>query len=137
VCTGPIDPARKLPIGAKCDPNAKTDICSGACVGITDGPTSTYGFCSGTCRLGEIGCGINPSTSGAHPAYCLFPADQASDFGDLGFCAQTCDCNEECSNPDFVCSPVDGLTMVAGHTGACGPKDATVDGGLGIACRDR
>jgi len=137
VCTGPISAARKLPIGAKCDPNAMTDICTGACVGVSDGPTSTFGFCSGTCRLGEIGCGLNPATAGARASYCLFPADQASDFGDLGFCAELCDCNDDCANPDFVCSPVQGLSMPAGHIGACGPPDASGDAGRGIACHDK
>jgi hypothetical protein len=137
VCTDPIDPARKLPIGAKCDPRAMTNLCSGACVGVSDGPTATIGFCSGTCRLSEIGCGISPSATGPKDAFCLFPADPRSDVGDLGFCAETCDCNDDCGSSDFVCAAVPGLSRVAGHVGACSPPDASADGGLGIPCRDQ
>jgi len=98
---------------------------------------STVGFCSGLCRLGEAGCGVNPSTTGKRDVYCLFPTDPAADFADLGFCTELCDCNEDCANPDFVCTPVQGLVKEAGRIGACGPKDASGDASMGIACHDR
>lgn len=137
VCTGPLAATRKLPIGAKCDPKAMNDICSGACVGVTDGATTSFGFCSGSCRLGEIGCGIDPATTGVRDSYCLFGADPAADFGDLGFCTELCDCNDDCASPDFVCSPVKDLFQEAGHAGACGPPDSSGDASMGIPCRDR
>ena len=63
------------------------------------------------------------------------PAPEGSDFGDLGFCAQLCDCNEDCANQDFVCLPVGGLDTVAGRAGACGPPTSASRNPVGIPCQ--
>jgi hypothetical protein len=135
-CVEALDPARKLPIGSKCDPKAKVDPCQGACVGFTvdadAGSTTTLGFCSGLCKLGEQnGCGFDPQAATVD-AFCLYQPSQASGFGDVGFCGQLCDCNDDCRNPDFICSGIDGLADLTGHDGVCGPSDGPRD--TGIAC---
>lgn len=135
VCVDKIDSSRKLPIGSKCDPNSDVDPCHGACVGILEGDASTtqVGFCSGYCKLGEQnGCGFDPSSTSVD-AFCLFGTSQLSDFADLGFCAQVCDCNDDCLNPDFVCSTVTGLSDIISRPGACGPPSKTQP--KGIACK--
>jgi hypothetical protein len=54
-------------------------------------------------------------------------------IGDLGSCAQLCDCNADCKNPDMVCSAwpsanAADLQKVFGKKGICGdPQDP--DGG--------
>jgi hypothetical protein len=136
-CRDRIEPGRTLPIGAKCDPDAAVDRCEGACVVMDDGPgTPATGFCSGYCSLGsELNCNVDPLSTDPVPAFCLYGASEGSDFGDLGFCGQLCDCNEDCSNLDFVCSPVAGLDRVAGRMGACGPPSTASGSPVGIPCR--
>jgi len=134
VCVDKLDPSRKLPIGAKCDPNADVDPCVGACVGIVEGDasTTTVGFCSGYCKLGEQnGCGFDPQATTVD-SFCLFGTSQFSDFADLGFCAQVCDCNDDCLNPDFICTTVNGLNDIISRPGACGPRSSSSE--KGIAC---
>src|SRR5262249_6391646 len=110
VCKDKLDAIRTLPAGSKCDPNANTDRCAGACVGIISGDASTtdIGFCSGFCKLGDQGCGFDPSSSDPVDSFCLFGTSMQSDLDDLGFCAQLCDCNDDCRDPDFVCNSVQG-----------------------------
>jgi hypothetical protein len=135
VCQSAIDPARKLPDGSKCNPDAMPDICHGACVGIVeDNGATSGGFCSGFCKLGEAGCGTGPTASAKPDAYCLFGTDPNADLDDLGFCAELCDCNADCKNPDFVCTMVPGLSMQAGRAGACGPANAGGMVSKGIPC---
>ena len=133
-CVDKIDPSRKLPIGTKCDPNADVDPCQGACVGIVtnDSGTADIGFCSGFCKLGEQnGCGFDPQAKTVD-AFCLYQTSQAADFGDLGFCGQVCDCNDDCLSPDFICTAVNGLSDLIGRGGACGPRQSASE--KGIAC---
>jgi hypothetical protein len=133
-CVDKIDPSRKLPIGSKCDPNSDVDPCQGACVGILEADSSTakIGFCSGYCKLGEQnGCGFNPQATTVD-SFCLFGTSGTSDFADLGFCTQVCDCNDDCLDPDFICSTVTGLSALIGRPGACGPKSSSSE--KGIAC---
>ncbi|HEX4337737.1 MAG TPA: hypothetical protein VH062_17610 [Polyangiaceae bacterium] len=137
ICTDPIDKARNLPSGAKCDPNAATDTCTGACIGVQEGDAAvaSIGFCSGFCKLGEVGCGVDPTSKDPVESYCLFGTDANSDAGDLGFCAELCDCNDDCKDPDFICSTVTGLSAQVGRLGACGPKSgAPTTQPNGVAC---
>jgi hypothetical protein len=137
VCKDKLDPVRTLPSGAKCDPNASVDRCAGTCVGVVAGDASTtdIGFCSGFCKLGDQGCGFDPTSTSAVDSFCLFGTSQQSDADDLGFCAQLCDCNDECRNPDFICTTVQGLSTQTGRTGACSPKDSGPGGDTkGIPC---
>jgi hypothetical protein len=139
-CTGGIAATRKLPLGTKCDPNVDpaNDTCEGACVGVldTNATTTMVGFCSGFCTLGEIGCGVDPNSTAPLSALCLFGTDTQSDVGDLGFCAELCDCNDDCTNKDFLCTEVMGLQAQLGRVGACGPpSSAPADAAAGIACK--
>ncbi len=126
------------PVGTACDPNATTNACLGPCLGFTsdDGGSSNLGFCSGLCTIGEVGCGVDPTSKGQVGSMCLFAPSQSNDLGDLGFCAQLCDCNDECLDRDFICSAVMGLSGQVGRAGACGPValDASGRPEKGIAC---
>jgi len=126
ICVDSIPAAKNLPLGSKCDPNADSDPCQGTCIGISDGDSSatpSVGFCSGLCKLGEIACGVDPSSKAAIQADCLFGPDQNADLGDLGFCAQLCDCNDDCKDPDFICSTLPTqLSSQLGRAGGCNPK---------------
>jgi hypothetical protein len=136
LCVDSLGPGRSLPIGAKCDPNASSDPCEGVCVGIDDGQVPlTVGFCSGYCRLGDrLGCGVDPLSTGPVAAACLLGTTLDSDYGDLGFCSQLCDCNNDCTDPDFVCDPVVGLQALSGRVGACTSATAVNGDPTGIAC---
>lgn len=137
-CTDPISASRNLPLGSKCDPTqGAVDTCHAACVGVLEGDSSTtmIGFCSGSCKLGEVGCGVDPTSKAPTDAYCLFPAENQGDSGDLGFCAELCDCNDDCKNSDFLCNTVTGLKAQIGRVGACGPKSsASASEPNGIPC---
>jgi hypothetical protein len=95
---------------------------------VEDNGTTSGGFCSGFCKLGEPGCGNIPTSSAKPQAYCLFGTDMNADRDDLGFCAELCDCNSDCKNPDFICTTVMGLAAQIGRAGACGPKNTGTGG---------
>jgi hypothetical protein len=138
-CVDTIDPARKLPLGSKCDPHAQTDTCSGICIGISSadsGALAGVGFCSGLCKIGEIACGMDPNSKAPISADCLFQPGMNNDLGDLGFCGQLCDCNDDCKNPDFICSSLPTqLQSQLGRKGACNTKEAANSGEPnGIKC---
>jgi hypothetical protein len=138
-CVDSIPAARNLPTGSKCDPRSDNDPCQGRCIGVSSsdsGALSSVGFCSGLCKIGEIACGVDPSSKSPIGADCLFAPDQNADLGDLGFCAQLCDCNDDCKNPDFICSSLPSqLVSQIGRKGACNPKEGANSGEPnGIKC---
>lgn len=138
-CVDSIPATRKLPIGSKCDPQATDDTCEGRCIGVSNsdsGANASVGFCSGLCQIGQIACGVDLSSKDPIPADCLFGPDQNADVGDLGFCAQLCDCNGDCNDPDFICSSLpSSLAPQLGRKGVCNPKEGANAGEPnGIAC---
>lgn len=124
VCVDAEDRQQGSPIGAEC--NLDED-CAGICLPLTD----TSSVCSGICSMGVAGCGAEPGTS-ALDAFCLL-SPQAHDEGDLGYCSQLCDCNEDCLHPDMICEAVGGLDRAAGRLGFCFPREFS-DDGIGIPC---
>jgi hypothetical protein len=139
ICVDSIPAGRNLPLGSMCDPQLNDDPCQGRCIGISandSGPLASQGFCSGLCKIGEIACGVDPTSKNPIAADCLFAPDMNADLGDLGFCAQLCDCNADCKNPDFICSSLPSqLVSQIGRKGACNPKAGANPGEAnGIAC---
>jgi MYXO-CTERM domain-containing protein len=120
LCTKSL--AGTLPLGSPCDPTDQVSDCVGICVPLGDGaPTKDSSFCSMNCALGrEDACGKNSTTPGVTLAQCVFGFDSSERTGDVGDCGQVCDCDSDCVNPAFVCSP--NNTRVTGHAGVCVPR---------------
>ena len=126
-----------LPIGSACDPSASVSMCKGDCQTLGNGvATRDNSFCSSTCILGgKGGCGQPLNGSGPPSAACVFSFAGSEGDGDLGECAELCDCDSDCGNSGFVCHD-NAIAAKAGRTGACVPK-LTFDGVTkGHACRD-
>ena len=129
ICVDPVDRPGTLPIGAVCDEN--DDQCAGFCVAPGD---ETIGTCTGLCRLGSVGCGVDSSNlSDPLDAFCLFgPAD--AELGDLGVCGQLCNCDSDCLEPGTICSAfgaTSGIRTLTLRDGFCTTPD-TDGGGGGI-----
>ncbi len=91
-----------------CNPASTADppeCAGGICFETYDNPE--VGTCSGLCNLGNpFSCGY--TGDGPADSACLFgtilSGDQA-EIGDLGYCGQLCDCNDDCSAQGEVCRP--------------------------------
>ena len=117
-----------LEVGSACAPDAMPDPCAGTCIGDSDG---TFSLCSGICAFGVLGgCGWNGE--GKADAACLFVpryVKEAPDSGDLGYCGQLCDCNDDCRNPTAKCLSFAAIRLSAfetayGRKGYCGTAGA-------------
>jgi hypothetical protein len=122
-----------LPVGSACTPakagSTAADPCSGMCIGDSAG---TFSLCSGICTFGVLGgCGWNGT--GKADAGCLFVpryVKGAPDAGDLGYCGQLCDCNDDCLNPTAKCLSFAAVGLsdyetAYGRKGYCGTADPT------------
>jgi len=98
--------------GKSCEPDAEDPGCSGVCVALEDG----FGVCSHRCRYGAT----EPCAGSDSSTFCAYPAE-GSDFGDVGYCAELCDCQRECSHGDAVCDPFgsETVSMLLGAAGVC------------------
>ncbi len=121
-------------IGAACDPTGTTNTCDGACLTVGAGtPSSANSACTRVCSLGATtACG--PATSMQPTATCIPLIDQNEGMGDVGACAELCNCDADCQNPDFVCHPLPA-SLGYGMAGGCAPKlDASNAAVEGISC---
>lgn len=104
------------PLGTACDPTADEDSCSGFCQRVNDVP-NLQGMCAEICSF------LSPCAwEGDEPGgVCLFSTaiNEDPDIGDLGFCAQMCDCSDDCRTPGFGCVPIDGLQAAFDRPGLC------------------
>ncbi|HLV23021.1 MAG TPA: hypothetical protein VKZ49_19160, partial [Polyangiaceae bacterium] len=89
------------PLGAVCDATAATDECEqGVCLPLSSAEP-TNGVCTMACRPATLPqCGWSGPPDDVS-GICLSTADEGP--ADLGICGATCNCNEECAHPDFVC----------------------------------
>jgi hypothetical protein len=119
----------EVAFGTNCDPDAST--CDGVCLTLSTG----YSVCSHRCRFGSAEeCGSS-SASGL-TAVCAFAAPDGG-LGDLGYCAELCDCDDDCSHKDFVCEafPNASLRTDLGHQGICtAPVDSIGETHEGTVC---
>lgn len=129
-----------LPIGSACDKDATDDPCIGFCIGVTgiaDADVSNFGFCSGACALGDPTLGCGNDLSAAPKNLCIYASSSNAGVGDVGLCAQACDCNDDCLNKDMICDPFGSanLEQITQHAGACSvPYDSTGKPLPGIPC---
>jgi hypothetical protein len=110
-----------LPPGSACDPEA--DECrNGLCWELPTAPGAPGASCLGTCTLGTIGCGHDPASAAPLSFACLFAWAAGSVAGDLGLCAELCDCADACTHPNFTCTPLpEGARSKFGRDGYCRP----------------
>jgi hypothetical protein len=128
-----------LPNGAACvQPAAGSpDPCRGVCIGLTSGSGPAEAFvCADKCELLVTpNCGwAGPASGTAANDFCLFASGVIIDpgAGDLGSCANLCNCDGDCRNPALVCAPFDNaqLEQALRRRGYCTlPSDAP-----GIPC---
>ncbi len=99
-------PSAGTALGSKCDPQAMTNTCAGFCVGISGGAS----MCTSPCAMGgEV---PNPDECGG-AGVCIY-SPSGTGVGDLGYCAQTCEKQDQCQTPTFFCFDI-GLPTA----GAC------------------
>lgn len=97
-------------LGQPCSPDAG---CAGICVRLND----SVGICSHRCVYGSA---TSCAGAGGSPGLCALMAPGGA-FGDVGYCAELCDCNAECAHPDVHCDPFSTQTVrdLTGHAGVC------------------
>lgn len=94
-------------------------VCDGQCVTL-NGSSSV---CSRRCVFGNTSeCA--PASGGQRRGACAFVTPGGS-IGDLGYCAELCDCKDDCIDPTFTCDAFDdkNLENAFGRKGACTPPD--------------
>jgi len=102
------------PIGASCDLAAPA--CRGGCIDHGSG----YTECSGVCSLHTPGCGQDTVKGPPYDYWCLLDPSNRGGKGDLGYCTQLCDCDDDCGRADAVCQPDDTLKGDSRRKGVCG-----------------
>jgi hypothetical protein len=116
-------------VGSACDASVTNSTeCSGLCIGDSAG---TFSLCSGFCTFGvQGGCGWNGV--GPADAGCMFVPRyvQTPGAGDVGYCGQLCDCNDDCLNPtakclSFTAIGLDDFATFYARKGYCGTPDFT------------
>jgi hypothetical protein len=128
-------PAAGQALGSACDPAAVADPCHGFCspTGLT-GAGESIGSCMELCSFGSQ-CAFSGATAAGA---CVLVLDPAESIGDLGFCAQVCNCTTDCGASGYSC--IDwgsaNLRTAFGSNGFCfqaGMGDAVLDcdGGTG------
>ncbi len=91
--------------------------CSGVCLSLADG----YSVCTHRCAYGNLSdCSVKDSDPTT--AVCAY-SGMSSGLGDLGYCAQLCNCNDQCSAAGFICSAFGDTALVQqlGAVGICAP----------------
>jgi hypothetical protein len=128
--------ARGSPSGTACDPDAEDPGCQGLCLTVDD-----VSACTSRCIYGSANdCGNREL---GLPGLCFIPEGEGS-IGDVGFCSQLCDCNQQCFHTGMICDPFmdPPLEELLQAKGVCLPSarapDAGADGGgatvEGIQC---
>jgi hypothetical protein len=113
-CTSPLGNA---PTGTMCTPGLPQQPCTGACVPIQVGTSST-GMCSDNCTVGAAAACKSLST---FDAYCgLLPP--GAGVGDAAHCIQLCNCTTDCRNNLLKCVKLQQpIAMKQGYCGDLGP----------------
>jgi len=100
--------------GRPCSLQGDLEPCSGICVAMEG---TDLAFCSHRCVYGSAApCG---PLAGA-PGLCALSADGGS-LGDVGYCAELCDCSEQCTHPDLHCDAFSSAAVRdrLGKAGVC------------------
>lgn len=96
-------------------------MCDSECVTL-NGSSSV---CSRRCVFGDASeCA--PASGGLRRGACAFVTPGGS-IGDLGYCAELCDCADDCIESGFTCNAFDDVTLerAFGRKGVCTPPEVT------------
>jgi hypothetical protein len=98
--------------------------CSGLCVDLGDAAS----VCSHRCVFGDT-AECAPVSGAARRGGCLYVTPGGT-VGDLGYCAEVCDCNDQCSEPTSVCDAFGDATLEAafGRKGVCTAPELALKG---------
>lgn len=120
-------------LGAPCTVPAaaepdEPDECIGFCQPDTTG--STQGHCTTNCGLGRE-CSWNAATE-KFDGLCLYASGLTAEtgfIGDFGFCTPSCNCSDDCNNPDLACTLLSNgpLTSAFRGAGLCFAPDAMTE----------
>jgi hypothetical protein len=99
--------------GAECDPSVQEPVCGGLCVTVSE----TFDVCSNRCVFGSATPCMSDS---AVPTLCAYVTPGGS-IGDLGYCAELCDCDGDCQHPAGICDAFTDQSVVEllGKKGVC------------------
>ncbi len=110
-------------------PAAGLTGCEALCIELNDVASS----CSRRCVFGSTEeCA--PASGGLRRGACMFVTPGGS-IGDLGYCAELCDCSDDCIDPTFACDALDdsALELALGRKGVCTLRQLVVKRAL--ACQ--
>lgn len=111
----------------QCDPKYSFEQCDGICLTLSDAST---GICTRRCKFGRTD-NCAPEDYPVSEGGCLFAAAGGS-IGDVGFCGQLCDCDDDCIEIDYLCDAFNDVILETsfGRKGVCVPLSAAISGGL-------
>jgi len=102
---------------------AASDETAAACAGQCLKLNGASSVCSRRCVFGNTDeCA--PATGGLRRGACVFVTPGGT-IGDLGYCAELCDCNQDCVEQTFTCEAFDDASLESafGRKGTCVPPD--------------
>jgi hypothetical protein len=100
--------ASGLAIGSPCNAPGDAGTCEGVCMQLESTlPGIPVSACTEGCTIGAAAsCGWSGPGSSPADAACLYPAPgldpSQAGAGDLGYCGQLCDCDDDCL-PEYEC----------------------------------
>jgi hypothetical protein len=103
-----------LHFGTECDADAEEPGCSGLCLELD----AQYAICSHRCTFGDASdCAAAGSKL---PSACVLVSPGGT-LGDVGYCAELCDCNDDCASAAGICASFDDevLEDTFGYLGSC------------------
>ncbi len=116
-------PRLRVPVGAACEGTGPT-CADGVCLVIAGEGGGPIGrMCTQTCSLG--------ATCADGLGACVLPRFQSFEAGDIGYCAQACDCETPCVNARQRCFTREMGESAAPHQGVCLYAEL---GGRELAC---
>ena len=124
-----VEAAEPVPVGADCPNDETSTVCGGGnCLELSDANGARVKrVCTQSCTIGQ--------TCAEGTGACIMPRFQTFAVGDVGYCAQSCNCDSDCVHPVDRCVPFgDALTEQA--YGARGVCDAVPEGTVTLTCDD-
>jgi hypothetical protein len=112
--------------GLGCDVDDTSGFCDGLCLSLTD----DYAVCSHRCIFGEPGDCFGDDND-IPVGGCLFTSE-GGEIGDIGYCSQLCDCDQQCLAPEAICDLFEdkNLEKAFGRLGVCVLSDLALGDGM-------
>lgn len=124
-----VEAPEPVPVGADCPNDDASTVCGGGnCLELSDASGARVKrACTQSCTIGQ--------TCGEGTGACILPRFQNFSVGDVGYCAQGCNCNSDCLHPVDRCVPF-GDALTEKTYGALGVCDAAPEGTVTLSCDD-